>query len=234
MITLEICTGTIDSILEARKGGADRVEVCTALEVGGLTPSAGHIAEALKVEGIRKNVLIRPRSGDFCYNDVEQQAILHDIRLCREMGADGVVVGALLPDGTLDISALKAYRKAAEGLYLTFHRAFDVCRNPNEALLQLIDLGFDCILTSGQRTCAQEGVNLLRQLVNESSGRICIMPGSGVSPANAHAIIEATGATAIHASAQDKATLLHDTPLFPGSFGTTASMVAEIKAELAK
>lgn len=234
MITLEICTGSLESILAAREGGADRVEVCTALEVGGLTPSAGHIEAALAVEGIRKNVLIRPRGGDFCYNATEQRIIERDICMCRELGADGVVVGALNADGTLDAEALRRYRRLAGDMYLTFHRAFDVCTAPHEALKQLIDMGYDCILTSGQQPRAEEGVELLRSLVETAGNYLTIMPGSGVTPANARSIIQSTKAQAIHASATDKGTILHDAPLFPGYCATSVKLVAEIKAELAK
>lgn len=234
MILLEICTGTLDSVKSAAQGGADRVELCAALEVGGLTPSAGYITQALRIPGVRKHVLIRPRDGDFVYNKEELDIILHDIELCRQLGADGVVVGALTPTGDIDMEACRCFSTAAGELNTTFHRAFDECRDPSLALEQLISLGYNTILTSGQASKAEEAIPLLRRLNEQANGRITIMPGSGVTPANAARIVRETGVAAIHASATDKTCTLHDTPLFPGYYASGADIVAEIKAEITK
>lgn len=229
-MTLEVCTGSIPSILAAKAGGAHRVEVCAALEVGGLTPSLGHLRAAAEISGIRKHVLIRPRGGDFCYSDDEISIMLHDIQLCATMGFDGVVVGALTTHGEVDIPACRAFREAAGGMNITFHRAFDECSNPHQALEDIISLGYSRVLTSGQAPKAHDALPLLHSLVEQAAGRIIIMPGSGVTPENARQIIEATGATEIHASA--KGILTHDTPLFPGIFDTSSEQVARIMAEI--
>lgn len=234
MPLLEICTGSLDSVNAAAQGGADRVELCAALEVGGLTPSAGYIAQALRISGIRKHVLIRPRGGDFVYSEEEIEIILHDIELCKQLGADGVVVGALTADGNLDMGACRRFREAAGEMSVTFHRAFDECRDPFAVMEQLITMGYDTILTSGQAPKAEESLPLLRRLNEQANGRITIMPGSGVSPSNAARIIRETSVAAIHASATDKTACLHDTPLFPGYHSTGAQIVAEIKAEITK
>lgn len=239
MATLEICTGSIESIRAAALGGAHRVEVCAALEVGGLTPSRGYLAAVLSQplynsQGKRmaRHVLIRPRGGDFCYNDEEQDIILRDIQLCKELGAEGIVVGALTPDGDIDIAACTRFAEAATGMNLTFHRAFDRCRNPKAALEQLIQMGYQRLLTSGQAPKAEQALPLLRSLVRQAAGRIIIMPGSGVTPANAAHILHETGAAEIHASA--KGQKKHDDPLFPGYFDTSSEIVAQILAKIAK
>lgn len=229
---LEVCTGSIPSIIAAKEGGASRVEVCAALEVGGLTPSLGHLKAAAEISGIRKHVLIRPRGGDFCYSDEELSIMLHDIQLCAHMGFDGVVVGALTPEGHIDMPACRAFREAAGQMSLTFHRAFDECSNPQQSLEDIILLGYHRILTSGQAPKAQEALPLLRALVEQAAGRIIIMPGSGVSPDNARQILQSTGATEIHASA--KGDLSHDTPLFPGIFDTSSKQVKRIFEEITR
>ena len=202
MKILEICAGSVESAIAARDGGAQRIELCAALEVGGVTPSAGMIAEARKVEGLILNVIIRPRGGDFLYNEYEVACMEQDIRTCKQLGVDGVVIGALTADGDIDTAVCKRLIAAADGMSVTFHRAFDMCRNPRKALEELIDLGCNRVLTSGQAATAQAGIPLLKELVEQAAGRIIIMPGCGVSSANAAAILQATGATEIHASAR--------------------------------
>ena len=202
MNTLEICAGSVESAIAARDGGAQRIELCAALEVGGVTPSAGMIAEARKVEGLVLNVIIRPRGGDFLYNEYEVACMLQDIRTCKQLGADGVVIGALTADGDIDTAVCKRLIAAADGMSVTFHRAFDMCRDASKALEELIELGCDRVLTSGQAATAQTGIPLLKELVEQAAGRIIVMPGCGVSSANAAAILQATGATEIHASAR--------------------------------
>lgn len=220
MAILEVCTGSITSVLHAAEGGAGRIELCSGLDEGGLTPSIGLIQAAMQVEGIKKHVLIRPRGGDFLYTEGDLDIMVDDILAARRAGVDGVVVGALTADGDVDVEACHRFLDAARGEYVdfaegdldeayflppvsvTFHRAFDLCRDPFAALETLVALGFDRILTSGQAATAAEGVPLLRQLVERAADRIVIMPGCGVNAQNAPLILEATGATEIHASAR--------------------------------
>ena len=202
MPILEICAGSVESAIAARDGGAQRIELCAALEVGGVTPSAGLIAQARKIEGLTLNVIIRPRGGDFLYNEYEAACMEHDIRTCKQLGVDGVVIGALTAQGDIDTTLCKRLIEAAEGMSITFHRAFDMCRDPRKALEELIEMGCDRVLTSGQASTAQAGVTLLRELVEQANGRIIIMPGCGVNNSNAAAILQTTGAQEIHASAR--------------------------------
>ena len=202
MKILEICAGSVESAIAARDGGAQRIELCAALEVGGVTPSAGLIAQARKVEGLVLNVIIRPRGGDFLYNEYEAVCMEQDIHTCRQLGVDGVVIGALTAEGDIDTALCKRLIAAADGMSVTFHRAFDMCRDPRKALEELISIGCDRVLTSGQAATAMAGVPLLKELVEQADGRIIIMPGCGVNSANAATILQATGATEIHASAR--------------------------------
>ncbi len=202
MAILEICAGSVESAIAARDGGAARIELCAALEIGGTTPSAGLIAEARKIEGIVLNVIIRPRGGDFLYNEHEADCMEQDIRTCRQLGADGVVIGALTADGDIDTALCKRLIDAAKGMSITFHRAFDMCRDPKRALEELIAIGCDRVLTSGQAATAEAGLPLLKELVQQAAGRISIMPGCGVNSGNAARILQATGAVEIHASAR--------------------------------
>lgn len=202
MTQLEICAGSLDSVWAAKIGGADRVELCVGLGEGGLTPSVGLLHAAMQVEGIRKNILIRPRGGDFLYTDAETDMMADDIAAAREAGADGVVIGALTSEGDIDLVAMRRMMAAANDMSVTFHRAFDVLRNPQHALEQLVGLGVDRILTSGQAASAETGIGMLRRLCSQAAGRISIMPGCGVSPANARSIVTETGVHEIHASAR--------------------------------
>ena len=202
MKILEICAGSVESAIAARDGGAQRIELCAALEVGGVTPAAGLIAEARKVNGLTLNVIIRPRGGDFLYNEYEVACMEEDIRTCRSLGVDGVVIGALTAEGDIDSAACQRLINAAEGMSVTFHRAFDMCRNPQKALEELIALGCHRVLTSGQAATAQTGIPLLKELVKQADNRIIIMPGCGVNSNNAAKILQATGANEIHASAR--------------------------------
>lgn len=204
MAILEICAGSVESVVAAQRGGTARVELCAALEIGGITPSTGLIAEARKIGGIMLNVLIRPRGGDFLYNTHETECMIEDIRTCKAIGADGIVIGALTPDGDIDTALCRRLITAADGMSVTFHRAFDMCREPQKALEEIIALGCHRLLTSGQAPTAEEGTELLKQLVTQADGRIVIMPGCGVTSLNAAKILQATKATEIHASARRK------------------------------
>ena len=199
---LEVCAGSVQSVIAARNGGAARVELCSALEIGGITPSAGLIAEVRRVEGIALNVLIRPRGGDFLYNEWEVATMEQDIITARHLGADGVVIGALTPQGDVDIEVCKRLIKAAGDMSITFHRAFDMCREPLKALSDIIALGCHRILTSGQASTALAGTALIKQLVETAAGNIIIMPGCGVNATNAAIILDTTGCVEIHASAR--------------------------------
>ena len=203
MPLLEVCVDSMESAREAVRGGADRLELCANLIIGGTTPSPYLIQEAAGL-GVPVNVLIRPRFGDFLFTEDEKREQLEQIRQLKALGAGGAVVGALNADGTLDTVFLAACREAAEGLHLTLHRAFDVCADTERALEQAIDLGFNTILTSGQKATAMEGAELIQKLVRLADGRITIMPGSGVCDRNIAALRERTGAQTFHLSAKKK------------------------------
>lgn len=202
---LEICCGDIESVIAARDGGATRVELCSGLAEGGLTPSAALIRSASEVEGIAVNVLVRPRPGDFVYSEAEKRIILDDIACSLNLGADGIATGALDPEGNVDmafcremVSAAKAARKDCD---LTFHRAFDLVNDARKSLEDLIALGFNRVLTSGLASSAAEGAETLRELKKMARGRISIMAGAGVNPSNAKMLLEA-GADELHGSAR--------------------------------
>lgn len=199
MRKLEVCCGDLKSVRAAIEGGAHRVELCEALELDGLTPSEAMMESAIGM-GIPVQVLIRVREGDFVYSKDEICKMRNDIRLARKLGAAGVVIGALMPDGSIDEEAIRCMMDEAEGLSVTFHRAFDVCRKPEEALDKIISLGCHRLLTSGQATTAEQGIPMLKKLVEQADGRIIIMPGAGVNPQNASRILEETGAIEIHGS----------------------------------
>jgi copper homeostasis protein len=199
---LEVCAGDIESVIAAANGGADRVELCSALVEGGVTPSIGFIKQALKVEGIKVHVLIRPRGGDFLYSQEEADMMVDDVIACREAGVHGVVIGALTPDGNIDIALCERLVKAAGNINVTFHRAFDLCANPIEALDKIIALGCNRLLTSGQAASAIAGVDMLAKLVEHANGRITILTGGGVSAENAADIITKSGTNEVHASAR--------------------------------
>lgn len=199
---LEVCAGSVQSVIAARDGGASRVELCSALEIGGITPSIGLIAEARKIEGIALNVLIRPRGGDFLYNEWEIKCMEQDIATAHQLGADGVVIGALTPQGDIDIDCCRRLIAKAGDMSITFHRAFDMCRKPYKALEEIITLGCHRILTSGQAATAYAGMSLIKHLEEIANGRIIIMPGCGVNANNAATILNETGCIEIHASAR--------------------------------
>lgn len=198
---LEICAADIQSVHAAKAAGADRVELCCALSEGGLTPSAGQIKAAIEINGPLVNVLIRPRCGDFVYDEAEIEEMVADIEFARNAGANAVVVGALLPDGEVDVEACRRFKSAAGAMKITFHRAFDMVKDPFASLDTIASLGFDKILTSGLKPTALEGKEMLRKLNEYSSGRISIIAASGVNPGNALDILESTGVNELHASA---------------------------------
>lgn len=198
---LEIVVYNIDSALKAQEGGADRIELCDNPGEGGTTPSAGIIEVVRQQVSMDVFVIIRPRGGDFCYSDSEFYSMKRDVAVCQKLSVDGIVTGILNPDGTIDKKRCKELIEKARPLKVTCHRAFDMTRDPFEALEDCIEVGFDRILTSGQQTQAIKGVNLIAELVKRANGRIAIMPGSGVNEENVEQIVVVTGATEIHFSA---------------------------------
>ncbi len=297
----EVCANSVESCIAAQQGGADRVELCAGIPEGGTTPSYGEIRQARRLldEGAarglkptRLHVIIRPRGGDFLYTELELQRMLDDIRICRELGADGVVFGCLRPDGSLDTEANARLMEAArqrptpsrptlqtptpspsqgEGsldtfssddatsnanqaplpsggagggcLSITFHRAFDRCANPTQALEELIRQGFDRVLTSGQQPTAEQGIPLLRQLHEQARGRIIILAGCGVNEQNIRRIYDETGVSEYHFSAREplRSQMLFSNPdVYMGAKGadedtilrTTARRVSETIRQL--
>ena len=198
---IEICANSAESAIMAQRGGANRVELCAGMPEGGTTPSFGEIAAARnKLKKTKLHVIIRPRGGDFCYSPAEIKIMTIDIDMANSLGVDGFVFGSLTPEGDVDTKAMKKLIKAAKGKSITFHRAFDMCRDPFKALEDIISLGCDRILTSGQQTVAERGVSLIKSLIEQAAGRIIIMPGGGVNPQNIRKIEEETGATEFHFS----------------------------------
>ncbi len=197
---LEVCTGSLSSVVAAVEGGAQRIELCQALSLDGLTPSIGMLSLVRELyPELTIHVLIRAREGDFVYDRREVRLMERDIRAALPY-ADGIVVGALTRGGDVDMAAMDCLVQAAEGRPVTFHRAFDVCRDPLVALEQIIGLGCRRILTSGQQPTALQGIPLLRQLRDLSDGRLIIMPGGGVNINNARQILDQVGTSEIHGS----------------------------------
>ena len=206
-ILFEICAGSIGSALEAQKGGADRIELCSALPLDGLTPGQGTIKETKRLLSIPVYVLIRPREGDFVYSAEELAVICQDIFIAKELGADGIVCGALNRAGDVDVKAMEKIMKASKGVSFTFHRAFDRCPKPFEALRMLIDMEVNTLLTSGQATTAKEGAERIKEFATIAQPRgLTIMPGSGLNSHNIASVAAITGASAIHLSARKRIT----------------------------
>ena len=199
---LEICAANLESAFTAQTAGAHRIELCSALGVGGLTPSPGTIRQACAALQIPVMVLIRPREGNFCYQPFELAQMVDDIRFCRDAGAAGVVMGALTPDGDPDWKMLDQLCHAASGMDLSFHRAFDFTANPKTAIPQLAERGFSRILSSGQAANAWEGREQLKEWVELAKDSIKIMPGAGVNAANIRELAAFTGAKEFHCSAK--------------------------------
>lgn len=197
---LEACVDSVESAIAAAKGGADRLELCQNLLIGGTTPVPWLFQEIRRYTDIRIHVLIRPRFGDFCYTDYEFDLICDAVQAFRELGAEGIVIGILKPDGTLDMERMKILMEKKGDMSVTLHRAFDVCADPFAAMEQAIHLGIDTILTSGQEDTSILGKDLIKKLVKESAGRISIQAGSSVDAGMIHDMYEYTGAAAYHMS----------------------------------
>lgn len=198
---IEICANSVESAVKAQEGGAYRVELCAGIPEGGTTPSFGEMRMARQLlQETKLHVIIRPRGGDFLYTQLEQEIMLHDIKVARQLGADGVVFGCLTAEGNVDMPAMKKLMNAVGDMNVTFHRAFDMCRNPKEALEDIIKLGCTRILTSGLEANAVAGIPMLKELIEQADGRIIIMPGCGVKPSNIRQIADETGASEFHFS----------------------------------
>ncbi|GAB4539993.1 MAG: copper homeostasis protein CutC [Anaerolineae bacterium] len=197
-IILEVCIDSVEGAVAAQQGGAQRVELCADLLEGGITPSAGTIQLARRSVDIDLNVIIRPRGGDFCYTPLEFEVMKLDIQTAKAAGADGVVIGILNPDGSVDRERTAELIALARPMSVTFHRAFDMTRDPYQALETLIELGVDRVLTSGQESSVLEGLELISDLVRLAGERIIIMPGGGITGRNFKKIVAASGAREIH------------------------------------
>lgn len=201
---IEVATSDFATTRSAVEGGADRIELCGNLAEGGTTPSYGTIKKCREAFSVLLYPIIRHRGGDFLYTDEEFEIMLQDVKVCKEAGCDGVVIGMLNADGGIAIDRCKILVEAAYPLGVTFHRAFDRCRDPFEALEQLVEIGCERILTSGQRPSATDAVELIAQLNKVADGRIIIMPGSGVRAENVKMLAERTGCTEFHSSLRGK------------------------------
>ncbi|WP_163209749.1 copper homeostasis protein CutC [Bacteroides sp. 519] len=202
-MVFEVCANSVESCLAAQGGGAQRVELCAGISEGGTTPSYGEVLTARELLDIKLHIIIRPRGGDFLYSETEIRIMERDIHWAREAGVDGVVFGCLTREGNIDIPLTNRLMQASKGLSVTFHRAFDQCREPFQALEQLIDLGCNRILTSGQQPTAEQGIPLLKQLIDRAGDRTIILPGSGINETNIKRIAQETGATEFHFSARE-------------------------------
>ncbi len=216
---IEIATSDFATTKSAVEGGADRIELCANLTEGGTTPSFGTLKQCREAFSVSIYPIIRPRGGDFLYTKDEFEIMLQDVKLCKQLGCDGIVIGLLNMDGTIDIVRTSALIEAAYPLGVTFHRAFDRCKEPFEALEQLVEIGCERILTSGQQSSVVDGVELVAELNRKADERIIIMPGSGVRKENIKMLAEKTGCIEFHSSLRgkekSKMDFLH--PSFKGS-----------------
>lgn len=200
---IEICANSVESVRAAMFAGADRIELCAGMPEGGTTPSYGEMALVRELVPSGMHVIIRPRGGDFLYTEEECEVMLRDIEMARKIGVDGIVLGCLTIDGDVDMLKMRKLLSGIGHMSVTFHRAFDMCRNPYEALQMIEELGCERILTSGQQNSAEKGIPLLKELVNCSKG-VIIMPGCGINGGNIRKIATETGAKEFHLSARIK------------------------------
>ncbi len=231
---IEIATTDFASTEAAVNGGADRIELCSALSEGGLTPSFGLIKRCREKFALPIFPIIRPRSGDFLYTDDEYNVIKHEVALCKEFGCDGIVIGFLKKDGKVDKKRTAKIVEAAFPMEVTFHRAFDRCLEPFAAMEEIINAGCQRILTSGQKPTAIEGIDLIKELIINASNRIIIMPGSGIKKDNIKVIKEGTGAEEFHAALRaivnSKMEFVHPSFTSPGSYGHPGILQEEVRA----
>jgi len=201
---IEIATSDFLTTKSAVEGGTDRVELCANLAEGGTTPSYAHIKKCRETFDIALFPIIRPRGGDFLYTKDEFEIMKNDIKLCKELGCEGIVIGLLNMDGTIDMTRTSELIELAYPLEVTFHRAFDRCKDPFAALEELIEIGCQRILTSGQKPTVSEGVDLIAELNKKADDRIIILPGSGVRKDNIKMLAEKTGCIEFHSSLRGK------------------------------
>src|ERR1700730_11760657 len=201
---LEIATSDFETTKAAVEGGADRIELCANLAEGGTTASYGTIFQCRKTFDVLLYPIIRPRGGDFLYSDEEYEIMLHDVKLCKQLGCDGGVIGLLNPDGSIDRKRSASLIEVAYPMGISFHRAFDRCKDPVEAMEQLIQIGCERILTSGQQLTVNEGLELIAELNKTADHRIIIMPRSRVRKENIKWVAEKTGCNEFHSSVRDK------------------------------
>ncbi|XP_072526607.1 copper homeostasis protein cutC homolog [Salminus brasiliensis] len=199
---MEVCVDSVESAINAERGGAGRIELCSSLLEGGITPSIGLLQVVKENVQIPVYVMIRPRGGDFLYTDREVEVMRRDIELMKIHRADGLVLGALTEDGRVDAELCMELLSVCRPLPVTFHRAFDMVHDPSVALETLVSLGFERILTSGCDSSALEGLPLIKRLVEQAKGRITIMPGGGITERNLQRILEGSGAQEFHCSAR--------------------------------
>ena len=197
---LECCVDSVESAINAKSGGASRIELCSNLIIGGTTPDLALVREIRRHTDIRIHALIRPRFGDFFYSKYEMEIMKNQIRSLKEAGVEGVVIGVLDEEGNLNKDAMKELIAEAEGLSITLHRAFDMCRDPYQALEDAIELGIHTILTSGQKQSAWEGRDLLADLIEKANGRIDIMAGAGINASAIERLAPITKGTSYHMS----------------------------------
>lgn len=200
-VSVEVCAYSLFSCLAADRAGAQRVELCASPWEGGTTPSAGLVEQALQETSLEIHAMVRPRGGDFVYDETEKQTMLAEARSLIAQGVHGIVVGALKPNGDLDVEFMREFRKIAGDRELTCHRAIDVSRDPIQVMEELIGIGFNRILSSGGKNKALDGIENLAELVAASKGRIQIMAGSGVNPVNCLDFVQ-VGVNAVHLSAR--------------------------------
>ncbi|HYC28631.1 MAG TPA: copper homeostasis protein CutC [Chitinophagaceae bacterium] len=232
---IEIATSDFASSYAAVLGGANRIELCDNLSEGGTTQSYGTIKQCREKLSVALFPIIRPRGGDFFYTDDEYAVMTQDLKLCRQLGCDGVVIGLLNADGSIDAERTKRLIDLAYPMEVTFHRAFDRCRDPFEALEQLIEIGCTRILTSGQQPAAPAGAELIAELVKKADDRIAIMPGSGVRKENIRELATKTGATEFHSSLRTRveSKMQYRHPAFAGSaesYSHYSVLAEEVKA----
>jgi copper homeostasis protein len=199
---VEICVDRLDSVKHCAQAGIDRIELCSALSEGGLSPSCGFLRAARQIFTGKIMMMIRPRAGDFHYSPAEQALMIDEIAIAREHGADGVVFGCLEPDGRIDRTSTRLLVQAASGMDITFHRAFDVSHDLPSSLESLIDLGIPRVLSSGGKANVWKGINSIHRLIKQAAGRITILPGGGLTTARAEEFLRHSGATEIHLSAR--------------------------------
>lgn len=197
---IEICASNYQSAINAQEAGAQRIELCSELAIGGITPSYGLLRATVDALSIPVYVLIRPRSGNFTYTNSEFEIMKHNIQLCKDLGCSGIVSGVLNKDNTVNVEQTKELIELSKPLPFTFHRAFDWTPNPSEAIKELIKLGVERVLTSGQETTAEQGIKLLTKLKQLANDKIIVLPGGGINSENIRSF-KALGFTEVHASA---------------------------------